>query len=96
VARAIVFLVAPCPLVLLHQIGIVLIDRVARRQASLRMGPHPQAVEIRGRHVLLDHVRPHACKPLGGRPVDVVRVRVRIWREIDLGPGHVQETEVVA
>ena len=54
VARAIVFLVAPGPLVFPDDVVVVLVEREAPGQADLLVSAHAQPVQVEARHVLED------------------------------------------
>ena len=94
VARAVVFLVLPRLLVLLHDVAVVLVDRVAGREAGLLVRAHAQAVEVHRGLGFLDHRwRVSAAKFARRRPVDGVGVRIGVRRQVDLGARHVQEAQ---
>ena len=94
-ARAVVFLVAPGALVLLDDVLLVLVHGETAGNAGLLVRPHPQPIEIQGRRLLLRQrrVATQLLEILTAFLIDRGRVRIHIRRQVDLGPGDVQETE---
>ena len=86
VSGAIIFLVRPCPLVLLDHIAVVLVDRKARCHTGLRDITHAQPIHVQGRRVF--HNERCVClQPFeigDGFGIHGVAVRTRIDRAIDL------------
>ena len=98
VPRAIVFLVAPRPLVLLDDVAIVLVERKAGGETGLHVCAHPQAIEVHAR-LVLDHQRAVAAAPskLSARAlIDRVGVRIGAGGQLELRARHAEEAERVA
>ncbi len=93
VARAVVLLVGPRPLVAHDAPGVVLVDRDEAIQAGLRGATPRQAVgEEAGRVVLDERSRArHAVERVGARLVDGLGVLVDVVGKSDFGADDVQE-----
>ena len=94
VPGAIVFLVAPRPFVLLDDVAVVFVERVAGGQAGLFVRAHAQPIQIEARRVF-DHERrlPERCEILRRAIVDILGVGIGAGGELDLGARHAQKAE---
>ena len=96
--RAIVFLVAPRALVLLDDVAVVFVEAKAGRQAGLLVAAHA-AADRNTRSARLRRRADDALQQVeirGGPLVDRVGVRIRAWRQLDLGPRDAEKTQRVA
>jgi hypothetical protein len=97
VPRAIVFLVAPRPLVLPDDVLLVLVDRKAACHPNLLMPSHAQAVKVEAWFRFdVQRALPKPPEIAGCSGVDLRRVRVDLRRKLDLRTGDAQEAEWVA
>ena len=95
--RAVVFLVAPGPLVLLDDAAVVLVERKAGGHTGLLVRAIAQAIHVDARFVLDDERGPLQRFEIPDRPrVDLVAVRIGVRRQLELGPRHTQKAQRVA
>ncbi len=98
VPRPVVFLVFPGLLMLADDIGVVLVDRVARGDSGLHVAAHLQAIHVQARLVFANERR-RRDQPLEVRLrglVDDVGVWVSVWRKAELGARDMEEAERIA
>ena len=98
VACPVLFLLGHCRLVAADTAAFVGRDRSRRDDAGLLVALARHAIDIVSRtRIALQHARvQHLAKRAAGAFVDVRPVRIGLRREIDLGPGHVEETPRLA
>ena len=92
-ARAVVLLVRPRPLVLADPVVVVLVHRAAPHDAGLVAPVHAQPVDVERGLVLLGerHLADEPLQVLPAPGVDGVGVDVDALGQVDLGPDDVQE-----
>jgi hypothetical protein len=98
VSRPVVFLVGARPLVLPDDVVVVIIQRIARRDARLGMPFRVKPIEVNRGHRFLKERGVPLQLPivLGGKAVDPVRMRIGAWRQIEFGARHVEKTQRIA
>ena len=98
VARAVVFLVLPRPLVFLDDVAVVLGERIARGHARLAVPVSVEMIEIhRGLGFLNERRIPfQRAIPVGCRAIHDIGVRIGAGGQIDLGPRDVEKTQRIA
>ncbi len=96
-ARAVVLLIGPSALVLADEVSVVLVHGEGGGDAHLRVLAHDETVDVEARLVLFDEcaLRFEALEVLARFLVDLVRVDVRPFGQVDLGARDVEEAQGV-
>src|SRR6185369_2516984 len=97
-ARAIVFLVTTCALVFANSAVFVFVDGATGYLADLLVLAHDQTVKVEawGGFLLQRAGGDQFLKVLDCLSIDGVTVKIRAWRQVDLGPRDVQKAQRVS
>ena len=96
VPRAIVFLVASGPFVLLDDVAVVLVEGEARGQAGLLVAAHTQPIQVEAGLILEHQRRLFQRVEISGRPlVHDICIRIRTRRQLDFGARDAEKAEGV-
>ncbi len=98
VSGAVVFFVRPRAFVLLDHVVVVLVERVAGRNASLRHVAHLQAVDVDAGRFLDDErcLLLQTVEVLDRLSVHRVAVGIGVARAVDLGPRHMEKAQRIS